>query len=985
MLVITGKKGECVVAGSRWCAVWRLVCLACLLAVVLPVFPEKHYAFTPIGASQGLSSNKVRNIAQLPDGRMMIMTEGQLNIYDGTNFSYLHYDQRHFCRLSEYSGFHHSYIDDSGYVWIKNQYTFMVVDIGREQFVERPDSLLAQWGIDTPVKDLFMDKEQTLWLINGRDELLRLGKDKREPSVFMRNVSGSDDQLYDLGVLEGKLYLFYRSGTLVCHDLVSGKELYRLEQPEGLPAGHYGNTSYVVQDEHSFYQLCNGYSGGIMLNYDVDKKNWEVVMSTDAWFNYLSIDRDKSIWVSGPEGLINISADLKKKQYIPTLKLVDGQKIDTEVSTFYNDRQGGMWIGTLNRGLFYYHPNRFRFQNIGKALFPLSDEEAVAVKGFAETAAGKIIVRSDDQDYLFAPSLGELSVCRERLPFADAKPDLKIQETDEAILQTVVAGRDTLAGITRHGWFISDRQSGKTDFYPSCHPCHAIADAGQGCFWIGLEDGLMLWEAVTGRQRIFYTSDGLVNNSVRSVIRTSDGAVWISTANGISRLTVQRTANDTLYTFVNFNSFDGVIANEFCERSVFEASDGTLYWGGIDGFNRLNPSSVVEEPTTYFPLFVGFSLFGERIESGKAYHGNVILERPMTVTRDIVLEHDQNFFTIEFSAMNYANPTQTYYRYQLEGIDKAEREIHSADGKGYATYTDLPSGDYVFKVRAAGNDKTWTEHYAQLHILVKTPFWRTGYAITIYVLLLAGSVCLLLMGYIKRKRRILVREQKERLDEMKTTFLQNINQELEEPIKKIAVPLDSLLKHTDEGRDKIQLQVIQQNVSELKSVVSQLSEGVLLPLPADESSLKLEELLVDMRRLLEQQEVRKEQLRTASEEQTNEQTLLTDVDEAFIRKALHFVELNLNNPEYSVEILSHDMRMDRTGLYRKLVAVVGKTPTNFIRSVRLKRAARLLEQGYTVAEVTDSVGFSTSSYFSKCFQEEFGVRPSQYVNSIRNK
>lgn len=57
-------------------------------------------------------------------------------------------------------------------------------------------------------------------------------------------------------------------------------------------------------------------------------------MSTDAWFNYLSIDRDKSIWVSGPEGLINISADLKKKQYIPTLKLVDGQKIDTEVSTF---------------------------------------------------------------------------------------------------------------------------------------------------------------------------------------------------------------------------------------------------------------------------------------------------------------------------------------------------------------------------------------------------------------------------------------------------------------------------------------------------------------------------------------------------------------------------------------------------------------------------------------------------------------------------
>ena len=67
------------------------------------------------------------------------------------------------------------------------------------------------------------------------------------------------------------------------------------------------------------------------------------------------------------------------------------------------------------------------------------------------------------------------------------------------------------------------------------------------------------------------------------------------------------------------------------------------------------------------------------------------------------------------------------------------------------------------------------------------------------------------------------------------------------------------------------------------------------------------------------------------------------------------------------------MGMDRTGLYRKLTSLVGKTPTGFIRSVRLKQAACLLDKGYTVAEVADMVGFSTSSYLSKCFQEEFGV------------
>lgn len=117
----------------------------------------------------------------------------------------------------------------------------------------------------------------------------------------------------------------------------------------------------------------------------------------------------------------------------------------------------------------------------------------------------------------------------------------------------------------------------------------------------------------------------------------------------------------------------------------------------------------------------------------------------------------------------------------------------------------------------------------------------------------------------------------------------------------------------------------------------------------------------------------------------SDNSLLSAADELFLRKALKFVEQNLDNPEYSVEVLSRDMGMDRTGLYRKLVSVVGKTPTNFIRSIRLKRAAQLLEEGHTVAEVADRVGFSTSSYLSKCFQEEFGMRPLQYVNSLKEQ
>ena len=242
-----------------------------------------------------------------------------------------------------------------------------------------------------------------------------------------------------------------------------------------------------------------------------------------------------------------------------------------------------------------------------------------------------------------------------------------------------------------------------------------------------------------------------------------------------------------------------------------------------------------------------------------------------------------------------------------------------------------------------------------------------------------GSLIALVFVYIRRKRRKLVREQREKLDEMKSTFLQNINQELVEPINRIISPLDTILKHTDEGRTKLQLKEIQNNAVELKELVDQLSEGVLSPLSPAENELALEELLMNMRQLLEQQEKRKEQLK-ATPEAAPDNSLLSAADELFLRKALKFVEQNLDNPEYSVEVLSRDMGMDRTGLYRKLVSVVGKTPTNFIRSIRLKRAAQLLkEQKYSITEVAEMTGFSDAKYFREVFKKHFSVSPSQYA------
>ena len=121
------------------------------------------------------------------------------------------------------------------------------------------------------------------------------------------------------------------------------------------------------------------------------------------------------------------------------------------------------------------------------------------------------------------------------------------------------------------------------------------------------------------------------------------------------------------------------------------------------------------------------------------------------------------------------------------------------------------------------------------------------------------------------------------------------------------------------------------------------------------------------RRFIDEAEVRAEEIAP------------TKVDEEFLRKAVECVERHLDDTDYSVERLSADVGMSRMNLYRKLQSLTGQSPSGFVRTIRLKKAAALLAgHGLTVAEVADRVGFSTPSYFSKCFKEMFGVLPTDY-------
>jgi YesN/AraC family two-component response regulator len=137
-------------------------------------------------------------------------------------------------------------------------------------------------------------------------------------------------------------------------------------------------------------------------------------------------------------------------------------------------------------------------------------------------------------------------------------------------------------------------------------------------------------------------------------------------------------------------------------------------------------------------------------------------------------------------------------------------------------------------------------------------------------------------------------------------------------------------------------------------------------------------LLLRIKRLLQLRQKRQERFNGKMEVNPSEITI-TSLDETLIKKAIQYVESNISRSELSVEELSRELGMSRVHLYKKLRSITGKSPIEFIRIIRLKRAAQLLRESQrNVSEIAYQVGFGNPKCFSKYFKEEFGVLPSVY-------
>ena len=543
-------------------------------------------------------------------------------------------------------------------------------------------------------------------------------------------------------------------------------------------------------------------------------------------------------------------------RYNPTTKKVskafNGFLSDGLILSLYRDSKKRLWVGTFLNGFYCidgknikiynrspFHDKDFTNQNMSRAIY--------------EDATGRFWVSVANQ------GVGELDIQTGKITMLrDKHPEIGFHRKNFGFYSV---NDHTFATFGESGIYYYDMQKDKI-FIPENddpnNPKFASPNISYNCVmkdsrsleWFGTEQGIRIWDETNKKAYTIDAKTGLSNSYIESMKEDDNGAVWVASANSITKIEIEKKENNEYeFALANFDTQDGLQNGKFFEQSSLKAKNGDLYFGGYNGFNTFNPNKINYNESKKKPIFTAFRLFNSLIDENTDYKGHNILEKPIYNTKEIKLNYKENFVTLEFSGLNYVNPSRTYYRYSLENYDQNRYEIQT-NGIGTATYTGLPPGKYKLVVYTANNDKVWSDKPAEIAIIITPPLWATVYAYIFYVLL-SAIILFFVWRFIqkrlqeKRDRQgAIERErQKEEINQMKFRFFTNISHEFRTPLTLIMTPLNRLIHQLTDDTMKRQLSSIYRNAEEMLSLINQLLDFRKLEMGGEKLKLSCDDFV----------------------------------------------------------------------------------------------------------------------------------------------
>jgi signal transduction histidine kinase/ligand-binding sensor domain-containing protein/DNA-binding response OmpR family regulator len=500
-----------------------------------------------------------------------------------------------------------------------------------------------------------------------------------------------------------------------------------------------------------------------------------------------------------------------------------------DVSTIFRADDGTLWFGTRNNGLAALRRTGGREQLTRYVKLPGGpDLTQLSIEHLAQDGQGTLWVATFTGGLLrFSPAgryLGQYQAGPSGLPTSrftyllyDHRRDVLWASTHDAGLLELRPTTDSLRLLRQFHYAPGQANSLRVNYvWP------LLLDE-QGALWIGTIGGGLhqLTLDAQGRATVRSFDKYLPESDVESILADDAGNLWLG-GTSLYRFT-PRTRQ-----YLRYDVADGLQSNAFKIGAAARSQDGTLYFGGINGLNYFQPSAIQANPSPPVVQLTDLRVMNRPVGAGAVFNGRVLLPQALSQPQKLTIRADENDFSVEFVALNYANPQKNRYAYRLLGYN--QDWVLPGPGQRTASFANLPPGQYTLQVKASNGEGVWSKAPATMQFEVLAPWYKTGWAYLFYISVLAGAIILYRrfeMAQQELKNRLALEhfqaEKEKELTSLKLGFFTNVSHELRTPLTLILGPMADIMRSpgpVPDLRGKVQL--MHRQAQKLLELVNQL-------------------------------------------------------------------------------------------------------------------------------------------------------------------
>ncbi len=340
---------------------------------------------------------------------------------------------------------------------------------------------------------------------------------------------------------------------------------------------------------------------------------------------------------------------------------------------------------------------------------------------------------------------------------------------------------------------------------------NSIKQDANGNLWIGGGGNKLYCYNQTYSKLVHYgTQEGLDCEEIFDIIILDDGAIWLSTNNGLFSLTLN---SDSGAYVRKFTVDDGLQGNNFVKGNAFKDRFGNLYFGGFYGINKFNPNDIKYQKVSPSVVLTEIQVMDEPVSQNFE-------------NDKLVLDHKQNYLSISFSALSFSHQNKNRFAYKLIGFQ--DDWFYTDASFRRAVYSNLDPGDYTFRVKAANSHGVWSKEPVELKIRVKPAPLKSNLAYAIYVILILSAIVVInriIVDRVKLRQAVEIEavklERTEKLNQFKLRFFTNISHELLTPM---SILLCLIEEKINKQKGDASLNLMKRNINKLIYLTKQLLE-----------------------------------------------------------------------------------------------------------------------------------------------------------------